>query len=196
MNPAYIKDDTMELKTLNYGKLKQSGKAGMVDWLISLRSKADIDGQLYKAVHTEILFNNGLSFSATCQDACKCARIKRIEYTSDYWDSDPLDLTDAQEAIVWRSALALAGFSPDTALESIQWICSQEEDGCAYTNRALKYDLIGLLSFGTRFEIIRPHTDKIWCSEACAAVLSDVVLKMPKPDTLTPAGLRSFILTK
>ena len=91
-------------------------------------------------VHTEFQFSgrgNYESFSATMQEGC---RFKRIAYSHPQrWTSLILPMTDEQEYRAWDKAIEIEG-SP--------------------------YDLVGLGSFGTSWNIIKPDPDKYWCSES------------------------------
>jgi len=117
-------------------------------------------------VHTEIQFSSrydGVSFSATMQDGSNCCRFKQITYTHpERWDTLFIPCTEAQE----DKGMARA----------------KEIEGC-------KYDLIGLLSFATELNIIKPHPDKYWCNEVCGEVIIAVKDYDFKPDSLTPTGL-------
>ena len=98
--------------------------------------------------HSEFEFssrNDGISFSATMRDNQDCCRFMDISYSHpNRWTSLVLPMTDEQEDRAYARAAKLNGMG---------------------------YDLIGLGSFGTKWDIIKPHPDKLWCSEACAELI-------------------------
>ena len=99
--------------------------------------------------HTELQFSErykGLSFSATMKDGSKCARFKDIHYSHpERWDTILIPATEEQEHYMYQEAKRIEGWP---------------------------YDLTGLLSFATPMPIIKPHPDKVWCTEADAMVLN------------------------
>ncbi len=100
-------------------------------------------------VHTELQFSERhgkISFSSTIQDGDKGCRFKDIKYSHpERWIKLILPMTDAEEDRAWRRAKVLDG---------------------------AKYDLIGLASFGTKWDIIKPDPDKYWCNEVVGDVVS------------------------
>ena len=111
--------------------------ARLLDKIISARSNGD-------AVHVELVFSDGVSFSASQWD--KGVRFKQIDYTGDSkWVLVPVHITAEQEATVRNVAEVLA-------------------------QMGIKYDWRGILGFfiGKR----NPgDLDKLFCSEACVTVL-------------------------
>jgi hypothetical protein len=99
-------------------------------------------------VHTEFEFSerqDGISFSSTMQDDVSGCRFKQISYSHPLrWTSIVLPMTDEQEDRAWERAIELEG---------------------------KKYDLIGLAGFGSEWDIVKPHPDKYWCSEAVAELI-------------------------
>ena len=118
---------------------------------VALGRKKTFAGELIKHrsfphTHSEFQFSaqyNHLSFSATIEDAFKGCRFKLIEYSHEWWDTVEKEITPAHERLIWDSA---------------------------HTINGKKYDLVGLLSFGTPWKIIRPHRDRYWCSESNAVI--------------------------
>ncbi len=137
------------------------------DWFIGWRSYLK---------HTEIQFPDiygGISFSATMRDGCKCARFKMIDYDKHplRWKTVLIPVTREQCDLIFAEACRMADFKLQTGslLETLTPALDQF-GVCYYGPNALKYDLIGLLSFTTRWTIIRPHSKWAWCSEICLAV--------------------------
>ena len=99
-------------------------------------------------VHVEFQFSqrhNNISHSATMAGDDNGCRFKDINYSHpEWWTNLLLPMTDFQEDRAWMRANELDGN---------------------------EYDLIGLASFGTRWDIIKPHPDKLWCSEDCAELV-------------------------
>ena len=118
-------------------------------------------------IHDEFQFSeryDDVSFSATMQDKARCCRFKKIRYSHPQrWKQQVIPMTDKQEDRAYKKA------------------CELEDK---------KYDLLGLLSFGTRWRIIVPHRDRYWCAEAVATLVVagrhsfDLI-----PDTLHPLAL-------
>lgn len=93
----------------------------------------------------------GLSFSSTNEDAVRGCRLKRINYVDKpWWDNFPFEVSDSEMDFIW---------------EHIHYINGK------------KYDLVGLLSHATKWNIIRPHRDRYWCNEAGLWVTSPVIYK-------------------
>jgi hypothetical protein len=127
--------------------------------------------------HTELQFSerhNEVSFSSTLQDDVKGCRFKQIEYSHpERWDTLSLFVTDEEEDLMYQAAQSIEG---------------------------KPYDLLGLLSFSTEFEIIKPDKDKYWCTEAALFVVKsvprfqDIPLSPEKAHpTLADAILRYYI---
>lgn len=131
-----------EIKSYNMVRAEIFGKEPTwIQKLISLRS--------YPHVHSEFKFSSrkdGVSFSATMQDDCKCARFKQIEYSheAERWDSVIVPLTDKEEDIAYIEAHVLKG---------------------------MKYDLMGQICHATKLKIWKPSPDRIWCSKAVARLI-------------------------
>jgi hypothetical protein len=93
--------------------------------------------------HTEIQFStryDSISFSATTADKGACCRFKPIMYTHpEYWDTLIIPTTDAEEDLVYAEAKKIEG---------------------------QPYDVIGLMSFASRADIIHPQAGHWWCTEA------------------------------
>ncbi len=101
--------------------------------------------------HVEFQFSakyNHLSFSSTQEDAFKGCRFKLIKYSNAWWTTLEVEITAEQEAQIWQRAHEING---------------------------KKYDLIGLLSFVTKWQIMVPNRNRYWCSEAIAHVITDVI---------------------
>ena len=98
--------------------------------------------------HTEFQFSklyDEISFSATLMDGFNGCRFKTIGYSHpEFWTTLVLPMTNEQEDRAWKRAQEI---------------------------NHKQYDLIGLGSFGTEWEIIKPNPDKYWCSEACAELI-------------------------
>lgn len=98
--------------------------------------------------HAEFQFSElygGISFSSTLQDEFNGCRYKTISYSHpEFWSTLILPMTDEQEDRAWKRAQEI-NHKP--------------------------YDLIGLASFGTEWDIIKPDPGKYWCSEACAELI-------------------------
>jgi hypothetical protein len=110
-------------------------KLDAVDTLILRRSRPH--------VHCEFEFSErygNISFSATLQDGSHGCRFKPIDYNEhpERWDTLWLPMTDEQEDRAYARARELDG---------------------------KEYDLIGLLSFATALNLIKPDPDKYFCSE-------------------------------
>jgi hypothetical protein len=142
--------------------------------------------------HTEILFSErygGISFSATMADGCKCARFKMISYSHPLrWLTVDIACTDEQEDMIFDECCRMADLSKewcDIHINNFTDTVDLGEIVCG--PNALKYDLLGLLSFCTRWTIIRPHEKWVWCTEACFRALGGVFpSEMFPPDTLHP----------
>ena len=116
--------------------------------------------------HTEFQFSDrygGVSFSSTMQDGAKCCRFKDIEYSHpERWTTHIIPMTNEEEGRAWVKAQELEG---------------------------RKYDLIGLLSFTTKWKIIRPRDKWEWCTEAvCRLFIAAHNIKNLIPDELQPAS--------
>ena len=99
-------------------------------------------------VHTEFQFSdrkNSVSHSATMRGDFNCSRDLQIKYTHPLrWTSLILPMTDQQEEKAWSKSRELLG---------------------------KPYDLIGLGSFGSDWDIVKPDPDKLWCSENNAELI-------------------------
>ena len=99
-------------------------------------------------VHVEWQFSarhNHKSFSATMAGDDNGCRFADIGYSHPlWWTTLILPMTDVQEDRAWAKAHELDGKD---------------------------YDLIGLASFSTKWDIIKPDPDKYWCSEAVAELI-------------------------
>lgn len=137
-----------KIRSYNYLRAEIFGKKPtQVNRLISIRSKPQ--------VHTEWQFSsryNNISFSATMQDDCKCARFKNIQYSHERerWDTVVVPMTDEEEDMAYLQAEILEG---------------------------MPYDLFGLLCHLTKWRIWKPSKKKIWCSKAVGRVVC-----MARPD--------------
>lgn len=141
-------------------------KQAISDWFIGLRSYLK---------HTELEFPEiygCISFSATNADGCKCARFKMIDYTEhpQRWKTVLISVTREQCDLMFAEACRMAGITGGYWVKASSYL-KLPSDVCIYGPNALKYDLIGLLSFATRWEIIRPHAKWVWCTEACFKAL-------------------------
>ena len=116
--------------------------------------------------HSEILFSDGVSFSSTMEDGANGARWRIIDYTKhpERWDSVAIPMTHKDEEVVRRDADIMDG--------------------------KMKYDLWGLLSFGTPLAIIKPDPNKMWCSEICGYLIQRIHRPLPiTPDKTHPTLL-------
>ena len=116
--------------------------------------------------HSEILFSDGVSFSSTMEDGANGARYLKIDYTKhpERWDSVAIPMTHKDEEVVRRKADIMDG--------------------------KMKYDLWGLLSFGTPLSIIKPDPNKMWCSEICGYLIQRIHRPLPiTPDLTHPTLL-------
>jgi len=130
-----------------------------VDKLIMQRS--------YLHTHSEIQFNNGISYSATMADGAKCCRFKDIQYSHpEYWDTIYITTTEEQDNTVYDFCKSVEG---------------------------QPYDLVGLLSFTTEMGIIKPARDKWWCSEVCAAAIGQIMQLPFKPEEYHPTKLDTIM---
>jgi len=109
---------------------------------------------------------NHLSFSSTIEDAFKGCRFKLIRYQNDWWRTVERTITTAQERGIWYKAHSING---------------------------KKYDLIGLLSHATPWEIIRGRPEKYWCSECNAYITKPYIYKGDKTE-ITPDELYEWLL--
>ncbi len=120
--------------------------------------------------HTEFQFSeryDGVSYSATMQDGDKGCRFKQIEYSHpNNWTTHIIELADTQEDM----AHLAASFYEDC-----------------------KYDLWGLLSFGTKWQIIKPSKYKIWCTECVCILLNATDKYKIIPDQMHPQGLVEYL---
>lgn len=118
--------------------------------------------------HCEFQFSgryDSVSFSATMLDGSNCCRFKDIKYSHpERWDTLDLKLTAQQEDAARLKAFEL-------------------EDK--------KYDLVGLLSFASELNLIKPDPNKYWCSEADAELIKAALCCQNDfvPDKFTPTGL-------
>ena len=121
--------------------------------------------------HTEFQFSeryDNISSSSTRQDGENGVRNKQIAYSHpERWTTHIITLTDSQEDMIYNLSIEM-------------------DDK--------KYDLWGLLSFGTRWRIIKPSIDKLWCSEYVAFLLM-YCKKYPDliPDQMHPQGLVEYL---
>ena len=126
--------------------------------------------------HTEFQFSkryDNISFSSTMQGKPKGCRFKQIAYSHpERWTTHEIKLTNAQEDSSWQWAQAFEG---------------------------RKYDLWGRLSFGTKWRIIKPNRDKLWCTEMVCELLQvkypDLIGFVPVliPDQMHPQGLVEYL---
>jgi hypothetical protein len=121
-------------------------------------------------VHTELQdLTTDLSCSATMQDGAKCFRRKLIFYTHlERWTTHIIYITEEQRKLMLCKAKAMLLLK-------------------------VPYDLIGLLSFGTPLEIIKPSDKGVWCTEAVAILLNAAGIETPPPDTLHPQGFVEWL---
>ena len=120
-------------------------------------------------VHSEFQFSerhDDYSFSATMRNDYNCVRVLQIDYTihPKRWPSLILPMTDEQEDMAWAGGYEIIG---------------------------LPYDTIGVASLGSPWEIIKPHPDKYWCSEAVAVAIKAAYGYGDdfKPDSFHPNSL-------
>jgi len=121
----------------------------------------------YPRTHVELQFNaacNYLSFSSTTEDAFHGCRFKLIHYSHPWWDCISREVTPEQLADIWFRAHELNG---------------------------KRYDLVGLLSFATPWEIIVPRRDRYWCSEAVAEAVKPLYPDIPTE--ITPEELYKWL---
>lgn len=131
-----------KLRCYNAVRAKAYGKElTTTDLIIFSRSKP--------LIHTEFQFSGrygNISFSATMRDNAKGCRFENIDYNEhrERWDTLALPMTDEQEDAAYTRAKELNGKG---------------------------YDIFGLLSFISDFDVIKPNNEKYWCSEACAELI-------------------------
>ncbi|KKL48638.1 hypothetical protein LCGC14_2323490 [marine sediment metagenome] len=123
---------------------KDSGKDFSITDIAIMRRSA-------RLIHTEFQFSRrhnpysgdryGVCFSSTLRDGAEGCRFESIDFTRHpkRWNRILLPMTNEQEDRAYAKAQALNG---------------------------KKYDLIGLASFASSLNIIKPHPDKLWCTEA------------------------------
>lgn len=134
----------MRVRSFNAFRAHKFGYAYSIsDKLIMMRS--------FLHTHTELQFSQRhgwVSFSSTLQDGAKGCRFKQIQYSHpERWDTVCLEVTDAEEDLVYQEAQSIEG---------------------------KPYDLLGLMSFSTELEIIKPDKDKFWCTEAVIFIIKVV----------------------
>jgi len=149
----------MKLRSFNAVRAELFGyELTLIDKMIMLRSPIH--------THTEIQHSDrygGNSFSATMADDCKCCRFKLIGYSHpEFWDTVLIPCTAEQEALVWAENCRMADMSTNTP--SIWGVIP---NAVYYGVGAMEYDLMGLLSFATKFDVIKYDKDKRWCTRAC-----------------------------
>jgi hypothetical protein len=154
------------LRFYNYAAARRHGrKFSWVHWLISRRSKP--------RTHVEFQWDpesGGMSFSSTLQDKEHGGRFKDIEYTkaAEHWDT-------------------LYFVVPDRAARGALY----EAEGID----GKPYDLFGLLSFSTKWAIIRGSKEGYWCSEA-VAILAIAAGIYDGPTEITPEALFAALKDK
>ena len=172
----------MKLMTRNpkmaalYGK-----KPDAVDKMIMLRSEL---------THTELQFSErygNISFSATRQDGCKCARFKMIGYTHpERWQAVEFDVTEEQEDVIFRKCCEMADVNGTMAELMVDM---PRYSTCYCGPDALKYDTPAVLfSFITKWEIWRGHRSRVFCTEACFIALLEAfpdLLEIGESDVVT-----------
>ncbi len=145
---------------------------------VALGRKKTLAGEIIKRrselTHSEVQFSpfyHSLSFSSTMEDAFKGCRFKQIYYTHPWWKTIEWQVTAEQEYAIWCKAWGING---------------------------KKYDLLGLGSFGTKWNIIVPHRDRYWCSESNAYISKPHIFTGEKTE-MTPdewyAWLREHSVT-
>jgi len=154
-----------ELKSYNAKRAAIFGKnLTNVQKIISLRS--------FPETHSEFKFSSrykNLSFSATMQDECKCARFKLIEYSheKERWDTTKIPMTDLEEDMAWLRACVMANLPIDFHNAPIV-------EGISYYGlNAIPYDLFGQLCHATKLKFWKPSAKKTWCSKAVSAVICE-----------------------
>ncbi len=120
--------------------------------------------------HTDYQFSkrhDNISFSSTMQSKPHGCWFRDINYSHpERWTTHVIELTDKQEDMAFNKALELQG---------------------------KKYDLWGLLSFGTRFKIVKPSKDKLWCTECVCELLNATGKYNIKADQMHPQGLVEYL---
>ena len=155
-----------ELKSYNAKRAKIFGKRlTNVQKLISIRS--------FPETHSEFKFSDRykkVSFSATLEDGCKCARFKLIEYSHERerWDTTKIPMNDLEEDNAWLRACITANLP-------IDWLYPEPLTGrrSYYGFNAIPYDLIGQLCHATKLKIWKPSKNKTWCSKAVSKVICE-----------------------
>ena len=121
------------------------------------------------------------------KDGCKCARFKMIGYSNPaLWETILIPVTAEQEALIFAEACRMADVSEYDVWGNTQ--APRAIGQCYYGPNALKYDLIGLLSFGTKWRIIRPHSKWVWCTEACLKAVQAGLNLDCAPDEHSPSS--------
>lgn len=141
-------------KAVNY-----SYKLTAIDRIILMRSDP--------LIHTEFQFSERyakISHSATLAQDTGCCRFRLNPYKNhQWWEDMVLPMTDDQEDRAWAEACELSDLSVNWLTLSIRSVLKNGE--IFFGKNAKKYDTFGLGSFGTSWNIIKPHPDKWWCSE-------------------------------
>ena len=114
--------------------------------------------------HTELQFSHryaNISFSATLADGANGCRFKDIKYSHTvFWDTIVVPMTDSQEDTAYAEAKAIDG---------------------------QPYDDIGLASFVSRAEMIKPRKGFWWCTEAVVHCVKRIYPGLPLvPDQTHP----------
>lgn len=167
-------------------------------WSIFDKSLKDVDD----LVHTEIMFSErygSISFSATLEDGCKCARFKLIKYSHpERWTTEEVPMTDEQEdaafakacrlADVYRMEMADVTMSIKQAMD-IPWLAqgfAHYEIKCFYGPHAVKYDTLGVILCNlSRRRILPSNPKRYWCTEIVTAVIQKAY-----PDFNGPADIQ------
>jgi len=153
-----------KIRSYNYLRAKVFGKKPtFVNKLIAMRSSPH--------VHTEYQFSerfDNVSFSATKQDKCKCARFKDIQYSheAERWDTVIVPMTDEEEDMAYLRAQVLGG---------------------------MPYDLMGQICHVTSLNIWKPSKKKTWCTKAVGEIVysgrpdfKEFLSKLVRIEEITP----------
>ena len=111
-------------------------------------------------VHMELeLPDRQLSFSATNEDAVKGCRLKRILYSNNWWDTIEKRVADYALDLIWEKIHEING---------------------------KKYDMVGLMSHATKWNIIMPTRDRYWCNKAGLYVTRGILFPYSIGIDITP----------
>ena len=162
-----------KIRSYNYVRAEIFGKKPTrVNRIISKRSSPQ--------VHAEHEFSarySSVSFSATRQDNCKCARFKLICYSHERerWDTVIVPMTDIEEDMAWLRACVMADLPIDWLNNFYMRLPESylRPNRNYYGDNAVPYDLVGQLCHAFKVKLWEPSKIKTWCSKAVAKVAGE-----------------------